>query len=283
MTVLLVFGLFVVIATAHNITLLDVPQFGDPRRDVRLVCHYVSETGDPPLHSVKWYRDNNEIFRFTPGQQPPTRAFNTTTGAVGRGSCNVHSCAINVVLPKVYNTRISFTCEVSTEGPRFAVVNQTKYLTVAVTLKDGPKISTSSSGAVQVGEEVILNCSTKPSLPPPTLQWFIDETPETVDPWIMDNTEFSAPDNDGLRSSSKALRVRVDTMKPSIALRCVATQPTTPNFMTSSEVSLQVVRSPHLSMFTAAGSSSKIEAVSIAVVSCISVHMFSKYSALSEV
>lgn len=64
--------------------------------------------------------------------QPNTRTFNHTT-AVGvvRDACDRASCSIGVVLPKTYNSRLSFTCEVSTEGPRFAVVKQTKNLTVA--------------------------------------------------------------------------------------------------------------------------------------------------------
>ncbi|VVC86599.1 unnamed protein product, partial [Leptidea sinapis] len=56
------------LATAHNITYLEVPQYGDPRREAYLACHYMKDRGDPDLHSVKWYRDNNEIFRYTPGQ-----------------------------------------------------------------------------------------------------------------------------------------------------------------------------------------------------------------------
>lgn len=57
------------IATAHNITFLEVPRYGDPHHEANLVCHYVSELDDPALHSVKWYRGSNEIFRFMPGQQ----------------------------------------------------------------------------------------------------------------------------------------------------------------------------------------------------------------------
>ncbi|XP_032524283.2 uncharacterized protein LOC116775506 [Danaus plexippus] len=280
MTVLLVFGLFVVIVTAHNITYLEVPQYGDPRRDADLICHYVNEKGDPPLHSVKWYRDNNEIFRFTPEQQPPTRTFNTTAGGVSRGFCNMHSCSISVVLPKKYNTRISFTCEVSTEGPRFAVVNQTKYLTVAVTLKEDPVI-TGASGSVQQGEDVLLNCSTKPAMPPANIVWFIDGRPEKHEPWINDNTEESSADEFGLRSSWRALRVRATTIKGYITVRCEATQPTRPPYTRSSNATLNIARSPHLSMYTASGSS-VTQAIGVATV-CLSLHIFSKFSALCKV
>ncbi|XP_026729627.1 uncharacterized protein LOC113495208 [Trichoplusia ni] len=283
MPVLLVFGLFVVIATAHNITFLEVPQYGDPHQEASLVCHYVSEPGDPDLHSVKWYRGSNEIFRFTPGQQPPTRTFNSTAGGVSRGNCNLHSCTISVVLPRNYNTRLSFTCEVSTEGPRFAVVKQTKNLTVAVTLKEDPVIM-GVPGTVQLGEDVILNCTTQPAMPPANIVWFIDGRAEKTEPWMVNNTQVSSANNFGLRSSWRSLRLRVSSVKGFMALRCEATQPTWPPYTRVTNATLVIARSPHLSMFTAAGSNSAaFEATVLILATCISVHIFSKYSALSEV
>ncbi|CAH3898943.1 unnamed protein product [Pieris brassicae] len=270
-----------VIATAHNITYLEVPQYGDPRRDAYLACHYVKERGDPALHSVKWYRDNNEIFRYMPGQQPSTRTFNTT-GGVTRGTCDENKCSISVALPKRFNTRISFTCEVSTEGPRFEVVNQTKYLTVAVTLKEDPVIS-GLPGSVQVGEDVLLNCSTGPAMPPANIIWYIDGRPEKMEQWMSmnDHTEVSTADDYGLRSSWRPLRFRVTTVRAAISLTCEATQPTRPSFTRSTNLTLAVARSPHLSMFTASGSNpSSITAAT--VVASMLVHTLSKYSALSD-
>ncbi|CAG4975737.1 unnamed protein product [Colias eurytheme] len=269
------------IATAHNITHLEVPQYGDPRRDAYLACHYVKERGDPDLHSVKWYRDNNEIFRFTPGQQPSTRTFNTTAGGVTRGTCDENKCSISVPVPKRYNTRISFTCEVSTEGPRFAVVNQTKYLTVAVTLKQDPVIM-GLPGSVQIGEDVLLNCSTVPAMPPANIMWYIDGRPEKTEQWMHDHTEVSTADDYGLRSSWRPLRFRVTTARGAIGLTCEATQPTRPSFTRATNVTLVVARSPHLSMFTASGSSITTTAVSAIALSILE-HIFSKYSALREI
>ncbi|XP_050561088.1 uncharacterized protein LOC118264549 [Spodoptera frugiperda] len=265
MPVLLVFGLFVVIATAHNITFLEVPMYGDPHQEANLVCHYMNDQGDPALHSVKWYRGSNEIFRFTPGQQPPTRTFNSTAGGVSRGSCNLNSCAISVVLPRNYNTKLSFTCEVSTEGPRFAVVKQTKELTVAVTLKEDPVIS-GVPGTVQLGEDVLLNL---------LYQYFGTRN---------NNTPVSNANDFNLRSSWRAIRLRVATSRGFMALRCEAIQPMQPPYIRATNATLVVARSPHLSMFTAAGSSSTmLEATVLILTLCISVHIFSKYSALSEV
>ncbi|RVE42517.1 hypothetical protein evm_012825 [Chilo suppressalis] len=241
------------IATAHNITFLDVPRYGDPHREANLVCHYVNDKNDPELHSVKWYRGSNEIFRFTPEQQPPTRIFNTTSGGgVTRGSCNLHSCTISVVLPKTYNTRLSFTCEVSTEGPRFAVVKQTKNLTVAVILREDPVIL-GLPGIVQPGEDVILNCTTGLAMPPANIIWYIDGKPERMEPWMVNNTSVSLPNEFDLRSSWRSLHLRVNPHTPAISVRCEATQPTWPAYIRSTNASLIVARTPHLSMFTASG------------------------------
>uniref|UniRef100_A0A2H1VEZ0 SFRICE_024959 n=1 Tax=Spodoptera frugiperda TaxID=7108 RepID=A0A2H1VEZ0_SPOFR len=272
------------IATAHNITFLEVPMYGDPHQEANLVCHYMNDQGDPALHSVKWYRGSNEIFRFTPGQQPPTRTFNSTAGGVSRGSCNLNSCAISVVLPRNYNTKLSFTCEVSTEGPRFAVVKQTKELTVAVTLKEDPVIS-GVPGTVQLGEDVLLNCTTKPAMPPANIVWYIDGRPDRTDFGTRNNnTPVSNANDFNLRSSWRAIRLRVATSRGFMALRCEAIQPMQPPYIRATNATLVVARSPHLSMFTAAGSSSTmLEATVLILTLCISVHIFSKYSALSEV
>ncbi|KAG7302556.1 hypothetical protein JYU34_012481 [Plutella xylostella] len=255
MSLVLVLGLFVVIASAHNITLLEVPQYGDPRKEARLVCHYESARGDPPLHSVKWYRENNEIFRFTPGQVPSTRTFNTTSGSVTPGACNMQSCAVRVALPPRYNTRVAYTCEVSAEGPRFAVVKQTKNLTVAVALHQDPVIQ-GAPGSAQPGEQLQLNCSTAPAAPPASLLWYIDGQPEKTESWLY-HTEVSPPNEFGLRASWRTLRFRVPSAnaRSQVSLRCEATQPTRPPYSRASDATVVIDRSPHLSMFTASGSS----------------------------
>lgn len=58
---------FIVLArsVSHTITTLEVPLYADPRRDAELRCHYTKQQHDPALHSVKWYRDMHEIFRYT--------------------------------------------------------------------------------------------------------------------------------------------------------------------------------------------------------------------------
>ncbi|GBP61530.1 hypothetical protein EVAR_44001_1 [Eumeta japonica] len=50
----------------HTITSLWVPRWAEPGRAAELRCQYARQPRDPPLHSVKWYRNNDEIFRYTP-------------------------------------------------------------------------------------------------------------------------------------------------------------------------------------------------------------------------
>ncbi|KAI8436321.1 hypothetical protein MSG28_004359, partial [Choristoneura fumiferana] len=209
-----------------------------------------------------------EATQATHPPYPETRTFNTTAGGVTRGDCNKHSCSISVVLPKKYNTRISYMCEVSTEGPRFAVVKQTKNLTVAVALNQDPVI-TGLPSSVSFGEDVLVNCTTAPAMPPANI----------FEPWVVDNTEVTEADSDGLRRSWRPLKIKI-TSGRFVSLRCEAMQPTHPPYMRSTNASLTVARSPHLGMFTASGSSNA-KAVLIPVI-CAAVHIFSK-SALSDV
>jgi len=53
---------------------LDVPQWADLRNSVTLNCQF--DTGGDSLYSVKWYKDEHEFFRYTPGLSPKTLVFN---------------------------------------------------------------------------------------------------------------------------------------------------------------------------------------------------------------
>ncbi|KAL0841624.1 hypothetical protein ABMA28_015279, partial [Loxostege sticticalis] len=112
---------------SHLITTLDVPRYADPRKEAELVCQYTRQPQDPPLHSVKWYRDMHEIFRYTP-QEYETRAFNSTGISVTNSSCDARACVITV---RPESGTAKYTCEVSSEGPRFAVDRRSANMTLA--------------------------------------------------------------------------------------------------------------------------------------------------------
>lgn len=61
--------------------------------------------------------------------QPPIRLFNVTGIMVQGGSCEVDSCTVQVMPPPIA-TRAAYSCEVSTEGPKFQIARQTKHMTI---------------------------------------------------------------------------------------------------------------------------------------------------------
>ena len=55
---------------AVRIVHLDVPDHVVPGTDVLLSCHYEALQ---ELYSIKWYRNDNEFFHYTPSLDPPKR------------------------------------------------------------------------------------------------------------------------------------------------------------------------------------------------------------------
>ncbi|XP_063898555.1 uncharacterized protein LOC110378484 [Helicoverpa armigera] len=243
---LLLIGMFIARSVSHTITSLEVPLWADPRREAELRCQYMRQQHEPPLHSVKWYRDMHEIFRYTP-QELETRAFNSTEISVTNSSCDPEACVITV---RPERGTAKYTCEVSSEGPRFAVDKRSANMTLAVMPEYDPLI-TGLPTLVQVGEQALVNCTSDYSLPAATIDWFVDSEPQE-DPLITPDTVVSGADGDGLRASWRTLHVYPDdypTHRGYLALRCRATIPTRPPHVRSMSVRLYVAARPHISSY----------------------------------
>ncbi|XP_013169060.1 PREDICTED: uncharacterized protein LOC106118850 [Papilio xuthus] len=205
------------LASAHKITQLKVPLYADPRRAAELSCHF--EMDDQKLHSVKWYRDTHEIFRYNPSQKPPIRLFNVTGIMVQGGECTADSCLVRVMPPPLA-TRAAYTCEVSTEGPKFQIARQAKHMTV-VAMPEKDPIIIGAPKLVKPGEQLLLNCTSDYSLPPSDINWYIDN--ELQKPEIWQRTELSPPEVGGLRASWRVLRVSVPSgASGALRVRCEA-------------------------------------------------------------
>ncbi|CAH2248736.1 jg17524 [Pararge aegeria aegeria] len=135
----------------------------------QLRCNYTKQPLDPPLHSVKWYRGTHEIFRYTP-QEYETRAFNTSGVYITNSSCDSFSCAITL-RPEPGTAK--YTCEVSSEGPRFAVDRKSTNMTLAVLPEYEPLIIGLPT-YVNAGEQALVNCTSDHTLPAAMLDWFVD-------------------------------------------------------------------------------------------------------------
>ncbi|XP_063618667.1 uncharacterized protein LOC134791548 [Cydia splendana] len=204
-----------VLTSGHEITQLKVPLHADPRRAAELSCHFHMD--GQKLHSVKWYRDLHEIFRYNPSQKTQIRLFNVTGVMVQGGSCELESCVVRV-MPLPQATRAAYTCEVSTEGPMFQIARQTKRMTV-VAMPDKDPVISGAPNLVRPGDQMLLNCSTDYSLPPSDINWYIDNEIQKPEAW--QHTELSAPLAGGLRASWRVLRVRVPaTASGALRVRC---------------------------------------------------------------
>ncbi|XP_045497360.1 uncharacterized protein LOC123695529 [Colias croceus] len=246
MVVLFFISVFVARTMCHTITLLDVPRWADPRIDADLRCQYARQPGDPSLHSVKWYRGKHEIFRYTP-QEYETRAFNSTGVSVTNNSCDSFVCVISV-RPEPGTAK--YTCEVSSEGPRFAVDRRSANMTLSVLPEYEPLI-TGLPTIVQAGEQAFVNCTSDYSLPPASIDWYVDAELQE-DPVITGRTHVSGADGDGLQASWRTLHVYPDdysTHRGYLSLECRATVPTRPEHVRSMAVRLFVASRPHISSY----------------------------------
>lgn len=248
MKLIIVVALCALTSSAHEITQLKVPLYADPRRAAELSCHF--QMDDQSLHSVKWYRDMHEIFRYRPSQKVPIRLFNVTGVMVQGGECHEDSCTVRVMPPPVA-TRAAYTCEVSTEGPKFQIARQTKHMTV-VAMPDKDPTIIGAPKLVRPGEQILLNCSSDYSLPPSDINWYIDDELAKTEPW--QHLELSAPQAGGLRASWRVLRVSVPpAASGSLRVRCEATLPVEPPVVRDVAFTITVYSRTQLSKYVSNG------------------------------
>ncbi|CAB3248297.1 unnamed protein product [Arctia plantaginis] len=108
---------------------------------------------------------------------PETRAFNATGVLITNSSCDPQACFISV---RPERGTAKYMCEVSSEGPRFAVDKRSANMSLAVLPEYDPLI-TGLPTMVQVGENALVNCTSDYSLPAATIDWFVDSEPQEVD------------------------------------------------------------------------------------------------------
>ncbi|XP_049799236.1 uncharacterized protein LOC126234571 [Schistocerca nitens] len=219
---LLTAGLLVAVyaaaAGALQLRRLSVPQY-KVRGDMALLqCLYDLE--DDALYSVKWYKDDEEFYRYVPRSHPPQHSYKIDGVKVD----NQLSDDKQVVLRSVnLKSTGEYRCEVSAEAPSFASAQQEAHMEVVSLPKDGPHIF-GEERLYQVGDEISLNCTSGRSYPASVIKWFInDKEVPGDDPRL----EAHPPQRHahGLVSSSLGLRFAVSGahfVSGSMKLRCVA-------------------------------------------------------------
>jgi len=95
--------------------------------NTRLQCEY--DLQGEQLYTVKWYKDDNEFYRFLPGESPEVQMFNITGVYVDQK----HSTAESIVLRALgLESSGQYRCEVTVDAPSFQTVTNCSVLTVAM-------------------------------------------------------------------------------------------------------------------------------------------------------
>lgn len=91
------------------------------------------------------------------------------------------------------------------------------YFFYAVTLKEDPVIM-GVPGTVQLGEDVILNCTTQPAMPPANIVWFIDGRAEKVSRILVLDLKQQWKNGSGLLRPSVRYHAGCNTLRSRTAL-----------------------------------------------------------------
>ena len=170
--------------------------------------------------TVKLYKDGQEFYRFMPGVSDHRDVFTVAGVAIDLQQSNKHILHLATI---DRDTEGIFMCEVSTEAPHFytgvEMVNvrvisedftetrETKILFLAI---PAGTFITGLSPSYEVGDMVEANCSTRKSLPSPSITWYINskKVEETEDIFSAKTVLFTSRRGNGLLDSSLQLRVK---------------------------------------------------------------------------
>ncbi|XP_049537224.1 uncharacterized protein LOC125952043 [Anopheles darlingi] len=151
-----------------TLTQLQIPRHVLVNSNVSLEC--IFDMDGAALYAVKWYKDGNEFYRFTPANRPQTQSF-----LLPGVSVDLQMSGRNVLLLSNVSLDTSglYSCEVSAEAPTFLTVVATEDMHVIALPKSDPTI-TGAKPWYQIGDKVSINCSSGLSKPATTLVWFLN-------------------------------------------------------------------------------------------------------------
>ncbi|XP_064108702.1 uncharacterized protein LOC135217036 [Macrobrachium nipponense] len=193
-----------------------IPFYKIRGEDAQLNCDYDLE--GEPLYSVKWYKDDEEFYRYMPASNPPMNIFHRPGVTVETSRSN----ASRVVLTNLdFRSSGLYRCEISADDS-FNTLNRFRRMMVVELPTRAPQISGVREKYVS-GDTLHANCTAGSSHPAATITWHIngDEVPHKY--------TYAYPpilDKDGLETSVLGLRLKLRDRHFSggvILLKCTAT------------------------------------------------------------
>ncbi|KAG6459894.1 uncharacterized protein LOC115449797 [Manduca sexta] len=190
---------------------VSVPTYRVRGQVAQLECDY--ELGADKLYSVKWYRDNEEFYRYMPKYDPPKHAYKLEGIKVDLQKSDDQRVTLHQVTLKSSGL---YRCEVSAEAPSFASAAGEGRMEVIYLPREGPRI-TGNEQENRRGDSLFLNCTSGRSYPAAVLSWDIDGE-KVTDPSLL--VEYPPIQHShGLLSAALGLRVPAGR---SMEVRCTA-------------------------------------------------------------
>ncbi|KAF5304562.1 hypothetical protein FQA39_LY09613 [Lamprigera yunnana] len=162
------------VANGLRLTNMTAPVVADSRRIMELDCHFDMETEE--LYAVKWYKDDQEFFRYMPHQQPHVMSFPVSGVYLVPFStdCGRQHCKLQLTKLNRHHSSGAYRCEISSEAPTFRLAAETHNVAVATLPLERPKLE-GLSEFYNEGDKLEANCSSSPSDPAPILTWYIND------------------------------------------------------------------------------------------------------------
>lgn len=219
---------------------LEVPSLAEMFSPVRLGCRF--RLGTNPLHSVKWYKDDEEFYRFTPTERPSRRQFPLPGAYVELEDSDMHIVKLQNVSRLTAGV---YRCEVSSEAPTFDSVHSSARMEVYALADRKPEIKLEKSRLFS-GEEIVATCSSGQSYPQQKLLWFLNGI--QVNSSCISGEKMTVTGS-GLFRSYSTVRLATKGGPGPILLSCVAQQG--PAFSPSRDyVDLSLQEQPNHQPFT---------------------------------
>jgi len=146
---------------------LEVPSHKLVGEEASLQCKFDME-GDS-LYSVKWYRNEQEFYRYVPNDRPKLQIFPQDGIRVERSKSSKHTVVLFDLQLEASGT---YRCEVSAEAPSFRTKHQEKVMVVVQEPYHNEIQGLLPS--YQVSDLVNVTCYSRGSSPPADLTWTVN-------------------------------------------------------------------------------------------------------------
>lgn len=213
---------------------VEIPEFADIRDVVSLSCSY--NMGKTKLNSVKWYKDNQEFFRYAPLMDQQISLWTVDGVNLYRENphnCNKQTCTVSLDNLSSKSSGV-YRCEISADAPSFGIVYSDQKMRVVALPNHDPSIQGLRTYYI-MGDIVAANCTSDASYPPATLTWFINDEKVTGERALISQYETTIDAEDFiLRSRTMQIRFHLDEqhfghVRRQIFLKCVANIEQIPN------------------------------------------------------